>query len=409
MSKTQTRKPHQSLQQKAEISVQQYCRETGIQCVLFDKNIEPVFPDLGLWSCHHYYCNNKTECLKDHQLVIQEANRLGNTFIHLCHKNFVLWGLPLVENGKVVGGAISGFVLFEQNRSQLADYQKDFPLLTGQNGLVSSKSVSLLSKRLFDFLKADKLIDVDLFKKSEEKAFIQREIGEKLIENKQERNETKHLVYVKQENLLNAIRLCDVDGIRDHLNDVLSEIFLEGITNLKLLKFRMLELFVLITRTMMEVGGNIDEFYDLTNEYAGKTENLEDIYSFSLWLKEVLNDFIDTVIAARKKLGHVNKAIEFIRRHLNKKLAISEVAAYVSMSESRFSQVFRQETGVSFPEYVNSLKIGKAKEMISLGNKSLTNIAAELCYYDQSYFTKTFRKHAGITPKQFLKKLQNQT
>lgn len=389
--------------------MQLYCSKTGVQCVLFNKEFEPVFPDMSSWSCHHYYCNNKIECLKDHKLVIQEANRLGNTFIHLCHKNFVLWGLPLVEKGEVVGGAISGFVLFEQNRSQLSDYQKEFPLLTEQNGLISSKSVSLLSKQLFDFLKADKLIDVDLFRESEEKAFIQREIGEKLIENKQERSETKHLVYEKQENLLNAIRLCDVEGIRDNLNDVLSEIFLEGVANLKLLKFRMLELFVLITRTMMEVGGNIDDFYDLTNEYAGKTENLEDIYSFSIWLKEVLDDFIDTVISARKKLGHVNRAIEFIRRHLNRKLAISEVADFVSMSESRFSQVFRQETGVSFPEYVNSLKIEKAKEMISLGDKSLIDIAAELCYYDQSYFTKTFRKHAGTTPRQFLKKLQNQT
>ncbi len=77
------------------------------------------------------------------------------------------------------------------------------------------------------------------------------------------------------------------------------------------------------------------------------------------------------------------------------------------MSESRFSQVFRQETGVSFPEYVNSVKIDKAKEMISIGNKSLTDIASELCYYDQSYFIKTFRKHAGLTPKQFLNKLKN--
>jgi len=169
----------------------------------------------------------------------------------------------------------------------------------------------------------------------------------------------------------------------------------------------MLELFVLISRAMMELGGTIDEFYLLTTQYARKTENLDDIYSFSVRLKEALNDFITTVIVTRKKLGPVNRAIEFIRQNIDNKLAISEVASHVDMSESRFSQVFRQETGASFPEYVNSAKIDKAKEMMSAGTFSLTEIATGLSFYDQSYFTKTFRKHEGVTPKQFLKKLND--
>jgi len=161
----------------------------------------------------------------------------------------------------------------------------------------------------------------------------------------------------------------------------------------------MLELFVLISRAMMELGGTIDEFYLLTTQYARKTENLDDIYSFSVRLKEALNDFITTVIVTRKKLGPVNRAIEFIRQNIDNKLAISEVASHV--------EVFRQETGASFPEYVNSAKIDKAKEMMSAGTFSLTEIATGLSFYDQSYFTKTFRKHEGVTPKQFLKKLND--
>ncbi|MBU2513841.1 helix-turn-helix domain-containing protein [bacterium] len=392
--------------QKTRKQLLHYRKKTGIISIILNSDYETIDGASGNWVCEHYYCRNKEECRKDHRLVIEEAYRLGNTFIHLCHRNFVLWGLPLTQDNKIIGGAISGFVLFEQNRSQLSKYLEDFPLIESSQAFLSSKSVSSYSKLLFDVFKSGKLIDVDLFKLSEEKAYIQKEIGEKLIENKQKGAFDKHIIYEKQENLMNSIKFCDIDDIRDNLNDVLSEIFLEGIANIKLLKFRMLELFVLISRTMMEVGGDIDDFYHLTTQYTKNTENLDDIYSFSIWLKEVLDDFISTLISTRKKLGQVNRAIEFIKQNLDKKLLLSEVAATVTMSESRFSCIFRQETGTSFPEYVNSVKIEKAKEMIAQGTDSLTEIAASLCFYDQSYFTKTFRKYAGLTPKQYHKKIK---
>ncbi len=389
--------------------LKEYSKNTGIHSIIVDADSNAIDLSDNSWLCNQYYCKNSKECKKDHDLVIKEANRLGNTFIHLCHKNFVIWGLPLTIDGKVVGGAISGFVLFEQNEPQLPEYLQDFPLATPEKVFISSKSVSKYSKALFELFKASQLFDIDLFRISEEKAHIQREIGEKLIEKKNKGELERNIIHEKQDNLMNSIKFCEMEEIRDNLNDVLSEIFLEGISNINLLKFRMLELFVLISRTMLEVGGNIDEFYHLTSQYIINTEKLDDIYSFSLWLKEILNDFISSVVKTRKKLGEVNRAVEYIKQNLNKKLTISEVASFVAMSESRFSFVFRQEMGTSFPEYINSLKVEKAKEMISARNTSFTEIATQLSFYDQSYFTKTFKKHVGLTPKQYLKKLAEST
>ncbi|MBU3915349.1 helix-turn-helix domain-containing protein [bacterium] len=385
--------------------LKEYSLTTGIHSIIVDADVNVMETFGKSWVCGYYYSKNSEECKKDHDLVIKEANRLGNTFIHLCHKNFVIWGLPLTIKGKIVGGAISGFVLFEQNEQRLPEYRQDFPLISPEKTLISSKLVSKYSKALFELFKSGQLFDIDLFRISEEKAYIQREIGEKLIEKKTKGELERNIIHEKQDNLMNSIKFCEMEEIRDNLNDVLSEIFLEGISNINLLKFRMLELFVLISRTMLEVGGNIDEFYHLTSQYIINTEKLDDIYSFSLWLKEILNDFILSVIKTRKKLGQVNRAVEYIKKNLIKKLTISEVASFVAMSESRFSFVFRQEMGTSFPEYVNSLKVEKAKDMISNRNIPFTEIATGLSFYDQSYFTKTFKKFVGLTPKQYLKKL----
>lgn len=396
----------ESLLSKAKQLVNDYVQATAVQCLLFDDQLTPVYPDPGQWTCYHYYCGNRSECDKDHDLVVQEAYRLGNTFIHLCHKNLVLWGIPLLHEGRIAGSAISGYLLFEQNRAQLEAYKKSFPLLTEENGLISSKSVSLYSKNLFETFTSENLIDIDLFKQSEEKAYIQRAIGEKLIENKRLDSDDHQIIYLKQQNLMNSIKSLNIEGIRDDLNDVLSEIFLEGVANINLLKFRMLELFVLMTRTMIESGGDFERFYTLTTQYARQSEKLEDIYSFSLWLKEVLNEFVLTVTQSRNRRGPLQRALDYIGQNLDKRLTLAEVAAYVQMSESRFSQVFRQEIGVSFPEYVNSKKIEKAKEWIATDEQSLTQMASNLAFYDQSYFTKTFRRYVGITPKQYQKKIR---
>lgn len=385
-----------------------YQSNTGMATIIVDDASQRINqPSNRNWICKDYYCENREECLKDHSLVIQESYRLGSTFIHLCHQNLVIWGLPLVVNDQLVGGVISGFVLFDQNLPQFEEYKQTFPLLDSQKHFVSSRDVNSFSSLLFDAFQSNGLINPELFKLSEERARIQREIGEKLIENKQQDGMDRFLVYQKQEKLMDSIRFCDADEIRDNLNDVLSEIFLEGVANLQLLKFRMLELFVLISRTMVEVGGDIEDFYDLTNQYTRHTDNLDDIYSFSLWLKGVLNDFIERVIAARKKLGQVNRAIEYIKDNLDKKLTVAAVASAVAMSESRFSQLFRQETGSSFPDYVNAAKVEKAKQMMGKGMYALSDIANCLCFTDQSHFTKTFRKQTGMTPKQYLVKLKN--
>ncbi len=389
--------------QKIKNSLEQYTEKTDMVSIILDNEGQMIDAQEKYWICESFYCQNKAKCIADHRFALKEAYRLGSPYMHLCHKDFVIWGVSVTNQKEPVGGVLSGFALFEQHRGQLDRYVDDFPLIKSKVKFISPQQVNKLSNELFNLFKNENLFDVDLFKSLENRAFIQREIAEKIIEKKSRAEFGRHSIYQKQDHLIKALRFMEVGSIRSGLNDVLSEIFLEGINNMKLLKFRMLELFVLISRTMLEVGGNIDEFYHLTNQYAKNTEDLDDIYSFSLWLTNVLNDFVSTVIKTRKKLGHINRATEYIKTHLHKKLTLAEVSSMVSMSESRFSAAFNQETGMAFSEYVNLVKIERAKELLNLKELSFVEIALTLGFFDQSYFTKIFKKYTGTTPSKFIK------
>ena len=72
--------------------LKEYSIPTGIHSIIVDADANVMDTSGKNWVCGRYYDINSEECKKDHDLVIKEANRLGNTFIHLCHKNFVIWG-----------------------------------------------------------------------------------------------------------------------------------------------------------------------------------------------------------------------------------------------------------------------------------------------------------------------------
>ncbi|MBU2512017.1 helix-turn-helix domain-containing protein [bacterium] len=391
----------QDIIERIETTLAVYYDKTRIHSIVLDNQGEVVSDSGTLWICDGFYCKHTVKCKEEHRLVLRESYRLGGPFVHLCHKDFVIWGVSITRDNTILGGVLSGFVLFEQHQNLLQEYLFEFPGINRKGMLISSQTVNSASQMLFTLFKKNNLFDIDLFKKLENRAHIQREIAEKIIEKKSKEEYSRHVIYQKQNNLIQALQFLEVEKIRSGLNDVLSEIFLEGINNISLLKFRMLELFVLISRTMLEIGGNIEEYYHLTSQYTKNTEDLDDIYSFSLWLTAILNDFIATVTTTRKKLGTINRAIDYIKNNLDKKLVLSEVALLAAMSESRFSIAFKMETGLSFSEFVNITRVENAKKLILEKKLTFVEITTKLGFFDQSYFTKIFKKYTGKTPRQF--------
>ena len=82
-------------------------------------------------------------------------------------------------------------------------------------------------------------------------------------------------------------------------------------------------------------------------------------------------------------------------------LMLKDVAREVCMSQSRFSTVFSQETGVTFTEYLTALRLGKARELLRATNMRSSQIAFAVGYNDPHYFSYQFRRNVGVTPSEY--------
>ncbi|MDF2791515.1 MAG: hypothetical protein K0S80_4617, partial [Neobacillus sp.] len=94
----------------------------------------------------------------------------------------------------------------------------------------------------------------------------------------------------------------------------------------------------------------------------------------------------------------------YIYNNRYEKLTHDDVANLAELSHSYLSILFKKEVGISVSDYIQRVKIEEAKNLIEYTNTPLSEIGSLLNFSDQSYFTKVFKKHTGITPKQYKEK-----
>ncbi len=93
---------------------------------------------------------------------------------------------------------------------------------------------------------------------------------------------------------------------------------------------------------------------------------------------------------------------DFINNNYMKDISLSDVAEYLNLHPSYVGQIFKKETGDTFVNYINNLRIDKAKELlVGMPNTSLEKIARCVGYENRRTFYKVFRRYVGQTPGQY--------
>ena len=82
-------------------------------------------------------------------------------------------------------------------------------------------------------------------------------------------------------------------------------------------------------------------------------------------------------------------------------LNLSDVAKTLNMSEEHFCRTFKTYTGLRPIEYLNFLKIQRAKELLRNTQRSISKVAELSGFLSPSYFTMLFKRYTGTTPKKY--------
>ena len=142
----------------------------------------------------------------------------------------------------------------------------------------------------------------------------------------------------------------------------------------------------------------VDEIYK-------KIKSFEEYKDLEEWFLDLFNEITNHFTVYRQK-QNIN-VCEMAIKHLEKNYSDSNISAalmaeILSMTPQHFSRVFHKFTGMNFPDYVNNLRLEKAKEIIELtGTTNIKDVAEKAGFNNASYFTSMFRKKYGVPPSKY--------
>ncbi len=104
-----------------------------------------------------------------------------------------------------------------------------------------------------------------------------------------------------------------------------------------------------------------------------------------------------------ESLNVLQRSLIYIFEHLASDIHLTEVAELSGMSESAFSRFFKKNTGNSFTDHVNKLRIWQACKLLSQTDMPVTDICFEVGYLNISNFNRTFLRQHKMTPSSYRK------
>ena len=128
---------------------------------------------------------------------------------------------------------------------------------------------------------------------------------------------------------------------------------------------------------------------------------LKELFAFALQMRDnVSNDRYSDLIEDAKK---------YISQHFQENdFSLNKIAFHIGISASYFSSIFKQKTGQSFVEYLTKTRIEKACELLKCTTLRTAEIGEQVGYHDPHYFSATFKRVMGQSPKEFKNDSTNQ-
>lgn len=132
------------------------------------------------------------------------------------------------------------------------------------------------------------------------------------------------------------------------------------------------------------------------NEFT-RLECIKEVYAIILNLLQG----VPRKYSSSDKQKKIAPAIDYIAQNYNQKLHNDTLASMCGLSTVYFRKLFTEVTKQSPLEYIQELKVTKAKEMLKSDYGNITDIASELGYQNIYDFSRSFKKLVGVSPKKF--------
>ena len=167
------------------------------------------------------------------------------------------------------------------------------------------------------------------------------------------------------------------------------------------------EIMTCLVRKLEEHGLDEERIFGEENPYE-EYFRIDTFQELKAYLKDkfcLLQEEIKRVGKISSYSGIVQDTITYIETHYQEKISLAVIAEELSVSPSYLSRTFKKGTGMTLVNYINRVRMDRAKELMNQGRFSLNEIACEVGICNYNYFYMLFKEIYGITPSDYTKNM----
>ena len=142
--------------------------------------------------------------------------------------------------------------------------------------------------------------------------------------------------------------------------------------------------------------------YFVVGPYQGESLDNEITFKPSRctpYFKELLTLIVKRQLLNNKEQNeHIVKGLQYIDKNYQRPIKLQQISEYLNLNTCYFCVLFKTETGLTFNQYLNKIRIDHSKNLLAYSNKSIIDIALLVGFNHHSHFSQTFKKLVGVTP-----------
>lgn len=355
-------------------------------------------------------------CVEAYRRAGNQAIEYNEPNIFRCPAGLVEWVAPIVYDDIHIGSLVCGQVLMwepeeffwielEQHNREITDDMQ--PLIDAAKKLqvVSPAKAQAASKLLL--VVANSIMSSVLNEmKSKNEVEYQKELLEQERDMRLELEEklnTNSITYLHDQiqALEKAIKADDIDEARQVFTVVLADIINESNTFGEAYA-NVFDLVFSVSHLVIDCGVNPDESMRINMECCNDARYASSLESLGKVAQTAFSQQLAAIEAnTRPRRRTVDAMRGFMKAHAYSDFTLQDVAEAVELSPYYASRIFKEDQGMSIMEYATQLKMSEASYLLTNPKNRVNEIAAQLGYSDASYFTRVFKKHFGMSPRQY--------
>ncbi|MGN0373401.1 MAG: response regulator [Bariatricus sp.] len=163
-------------------------------------------------------------------------------------------------------------------------------------------------------------------------------------------------------------------------------------------KLQLMELLLLARRSVQAQGGSCLKGKEIIKELIA-AEDAETLRK--RFVSAMVEISRAVIIQNEESCDIIVKAQEYIRQNFQKNLSLEEIAQSAGISPYYFSKLFKEESGITYIDYLTGIRIERAKKLLANSKLSIKQVCIDSGYINPNYFSRIFKKWTGVTPTEY--------